>query len=35
MIPYEDWHTLAWGGAALITLLVLGSNVAARTLFLT
>jgi phosphate transport system permease protein len=33
MSPYEDWHTLAWGGAALITLLVLGINIAARTLF--
>ena len=33
MSPYEDWHRLAWGGAALITLLVLGINVAARTIF--
>jgi phosphate transport system permease protein len=33
MSPYEDWHTLAWGGAALITLLVLGINIAARTMF--
>lgn len=33
MSPYEDWHRLAWGGAALITLLVLGINIAARTLF--
>ena len=33
MSPYEDWHRLAWGGAALITLLVLGINVAARALF--
>jgi phosphate transport system permease protein len=33
MSPYEDWHTLAWGGAALITLLVLGINIAARTFF--
>jgi phosphate transport system permease protein len=30
MSPYEDWHRLAWGGAALITLLVLGINVSAR-----
>jgi phosphate transport system permease protein len=30
MSPYEDWHRLAWGGAALITLLVLGINIAAR-----
>lgn len=33
MSPYEDWHRLAWGGAALITLLVLGLNIFARTLF--
>jgi phosphate transport system permease protein len=33
MSPYEDWHRLAWGGAALVTLLVLGINIAARTLF--
>ena len=33
MSPYDDWHRLAWAGAALITLLVLGLNIAARTLF--
>jgi len=33
MSPYDDWHRLAWGGAALITLLVLGINIAARILF--
>jgi phosphate transport system permease protein len=33
MSPYEDWQRLAWGGAALITLLVLGINIAARSLF--
>ena len=33
MSPYADWHRLAWGGAALITLLVLGINIAARSLF--
>ena len=33
MSPYEDWQRLAWGGAALITLLVLGINIAARALF--
>ncbi|HSW84460.1 MAG TPA: phosphate ABC transporter permease PtsA, partial [Usitatibacter sp.] len=33
MSPYEDWHRLAWAGAALITLLVLGINITARTLF--
>jgi phosphate transport system permease protein len=30
MSPYDDWHRLAWGGAALITLLVLAINIAAR-----
>lgn len=30
MSPYEDWQRLAWGGAALITLLVLGINILAR-----
>ncbi|MFZ3323082.1 MAG: phosphate ABC transporter permease PstA [Usitatibacter sp.] len=33
MSPYEDWHRLAWGGATLITLFVLGLNIAARVLF--
>jgi len=33
MSPYEDWHRLAWGGATLITLFVLGINIAARSLF--
>jgi len=33
MSPYEDWHRLAWGGAALITLAVLSLNIAARLLF--
>ena len=33
MSPYEDWHRLAWGGAALITLFVLGLNIAARSFF--
>lgn len=33
MSPYEDWHRLAWGGAALITLAVLALNIVARTLF--
>ncbi|HUJ00613.1 MAG TPA: phosphate ABC transporter permease PstA [Usitatibacter sp.] len=33
MSPYDDWHRLAWGGAALITLFVLGLNIAARTFF--
>jgi phosphate transport system permease protein len=33
MSPYEDWHRLAWGGAALITLAVLALNIVARMLF--
>jgi len=31
--PFPDWQTLAWAGAALITLLVLAINITARTLF--
>ena len=30
MSPYQDWQRLAWGGAALITIGVLGLNIAAR-----
>jgi len=33
MSPYEDWHRLAWGGAALITIAVLALNIVARVLF--
>jgi len=33
MSPYENWQRLAWGGAALIALGVLGINIVARTLF--
>lgn len=33
MSPYEDWQTLAWGGALLITLSVLTLNILARSLF--
>jgi phosphate transport system permease protein len=33
MSPYEDWHRLAWGGAALITLAVLALNIVARVMF--
>jgi phosphate transport system permease protein len=33
MSPYEDWQKLAWGGAALIALLVLSINILARVLF--
>lgn len=31
--PYPDWQKLAWGGAALIALVVLAINVAARAFF--
>lgn len=30
MSPYEDWHDLAWAGALLITVSVLGLNILAR-----
>jgi phosphate transport system permease protein len=33
MSPYRDWHNLAWAGALLITLGVLGLNIVARTFF--
>ncbi len=33
MSPYEDWQQLAWGGAALIALVVLGINIVARIVF--
>lgn len=33
MSPYENWQQLAWGGAALIALFVLGLNVLARVMF--
>jgi len=33
MSPYEDWQHLAWAGALLITLFVLGLNILARTVF--
>jgi phosphate transport system permease protein len=33
MSPYEDWQHLAWAGALLITLFVLGLNILARTMF--
>jgi phosphate transport system permease protein len=33
MSPYEDWQHLAWAGALLITLFVLGLNILARSLF--
>lgn len=31
--PFSDWNTLAWAGATLITLAVLGLNILARSLF--
>jgi phosphate transport system permease protein len=31
--PYPDWQRLAWAGATLITLLVLGINIVARIMF--
>jgi phosphate transport system permease protein len=33
MSPYEDWQRLAWGGAALIALIVLAINITARVAF--
>lgn len=31
--PFSDWNTLAWAGATLITLAVLGINILARAMF--
>jgi phosphate transport system permease protein len=33
MSPYDNWRSLAWGGALLITFSVLALNIASRTLF--
>jgi phosphate transport system permease protein len=33
MSPFENWQSLAWAGALLITVSVLGLNILARTLF--
>lgn len=33
MSPYEDWQKLAWAGALLITMSVLGLNILARVMF--
>ncbi len=33
MSPYDNWVNLAWGGALLIALLVLGINIIARVMF--
>ena len=30
--PYDDWHTLAWGGALLVTATVLTLSIIARLL---
>ncbi|MBI5936343.1 MAG: phosphate ABC transporter permease PstA [Betaproteobacteria bacterium] len=35
MSPYDNWINLAWGGALLIALLVLGINIGTRILFRT
>jgi phosphate transport system permease protein len=33
MSPFDDWKTLAWAAALLITLAVLVLNILARTVF--
>jgi len=33
MSPYDNWVSLAWGGALLITIAVLGLNILARVVF--
>ena len=33
MSPYDNWRSLAWGAALLITFSVLGLNILSRTLF--
>lgn len=33
MSPYENWRALAWGGALIITMSVLGLNILSRTIF--
>ncbi|MDB5839444.1 MAG: pstA [Herminiimonas sp.] len=33
MSPYDNWRSLAWGGALLVTVSVLGLNILSRTLF--
>jgi len=32
MSPYEDWQHLAWAGALLITVTILGINIVVRML---
>jgi len=33
MSPYDNWRTLAWGGALIITFSVLSLNILSRTIF--
>jgi len=33
MSPYDDWRSLAWGGALLVTFTVLALNILSRTVF--
>ena len=33
MSPYDNWRSLAWGGALLVTFSVLGLNILSRTVF--
>ncbi|MEB0133981.1 phosphate ABC transporter permease PstA [Actimicrobium sp. CCC2.4] len=33
MSPYDNWRSLAWGGALLVTFTVLGLNILSRTIF--
>ena len=33
MSPYDDWRSLAWGGALLVTFTVLALNIISRTVF--
>jgi phosphate transport system permease protein len=33
MSPYDNWVDLAWGGALLITFVVLGLNILTRVVF--
>jgi len=30
MSPYDEWHALAWAGALVLTVFVLGLNLAVR-----
>jgi phosphate transport system permease protein len=34
MSPYENWHTLAWAGAFILTMFVLAISILARTILL-